>query len=148
MYGGSDGTVTTFAVMAGAVGAGIDSRVVIILGLANLFSDGFSMASADYLSEDSYDKENKKQALRDAYATFFSFVTIGFIPIIPLLFIKTSHVFLLSSIFTLTTFVLIGYFRAKILKRDPLRLATQSVAIGTICACISFFVGTYISKLV
>ena len=76
VYGGSDGTVTTFAVMAGAVGAGIDSRVVIILGLANLFSDGFSMASADYLSEDSRVGESKKIALRNAYITFFSFVVI------------------------------------------------------------------------
>jgi ABC-type uncharacterized transport system YnjBCD permease subunit len=36
VYGGSDGVVTTFGVMAGAVGAGIDTRVIIILGLANL----------------------------------------------------------------------------------------------------------------
>ena len=50
VYGGSDGAVTTFAVMAGAVGAGFDSRVIIVLGLANLFSDGFSMASAERLN--------------------------------------------------------------------------------------------------
>lgn len=148
VYGGSDGTVTTFAVMAGAIGAGIEARIVIILGLANLFSDGFSMASADYLSEDSRVNENKKAALRNAYATFFSFVIIGFFPILPLLFIKNHNAFLVSSIFTLVTFASIGYARAKILNRDPLRLATQSVAIGTICALISYFVGTFISQLV
>ncbi len=148
VYGGSDGTVTTFAVMAGAVGAGIDARVVIILGLANLFSDGFSMASADYLSEDSRIGESKKIALRNAYITFFSFIIVGFIPIIPLMFLKTNHQFLISSIFTLMTFASIGYLRAKVLHRDPLRLATQSVAIGTTCALISYFVATYISQIV
>jgi vacuolar iron transporter family protein len=148
VYGGSDGTVTTFAVMAGAVGAGLDSRVVIILGLANLFSDGFSMASADYLSEDSRAGESKKIALRNAYVTFFSFISIGFIPIIPVLFFAKNHAFLYSSIFTLITFATIGYIRAKILHRDPLRLATQSVAIGTTCAAIAYFVGEYISHLV
>ena len=148
VYGGSDGTVTTFAVMAGAVGAGLDTRVIIILGLANLFSDGFSMASADYLSEDSRQGETKKIALRNAHITFFSFIVIGFVPIIPILFFVNYHAFMYSCIFTLATFASIGYLRAKVLHRDPLRLITQSVAIGTICALISYFVGSYISRLV
>ncbi len=48
IYGGIDGTVTTFAVVAGAVGAGLSPRVVIILGLANVVADGFSMAASNY----------------------------------------------------------------------------------------------------
>jgi VIT1/CCC1 family predicted Fe2+/Mn2+ transporter len=48
IYGGIDGTVTTFAVVAGAVGASLEARVVIILGVANLVADGFSMAAANY----------------------------------------------------------------------------------------------------
>ena len=48
VYGGIDGTVTTFAVVAGVVGANLSSSVVIILGLANLLADGFSMAAANY----------------------------------------------------------------------------------------------------
>lgn len=147
VYGGSDGTVTTFAVMAGAVGAGIDTRIVIILGFANLFSDGFSMASADYLSEDSRLGESKKIALRNAYITFFSFIIIGFVPLIPILFLK-NNAFIYSCLFTLVTFASIGYMRGKILHRDPLRLATQSVAIGTACALISYFVSSYISQIV
>jgi VIT1/CCC1 family predicted Fe2+/Mn2+ transporter len=147
VYGGSDGTVTTFAVMAGAMGAGIDARVVIILGFANLFSDGFSMASADYLSEDSRIGESKKIALRNAYITFFSFIVIGFVPLVPLLFLK-NNAFIYSCIFTLITFASIGYMRGKVLRRDPLRLATQSVAIGTACALISYFVSSYISQIV
>lgn len=49
IYGAIDGAVTTFAVVSGVAGAGLDSRVVIILGLANLFADGFSMAIGNYL---------------------------------------------------------------------------------------------------
>jgi vacuolar iron transporter family protein len=48
VYGGIDGTVTTFAVMAGVVGADLSAGVVIILGIANLLADGFSMAAANY----------------------------------------------------------------------------------------------------
>ena len=48
VYGGIDGTVTTFAIMAGVVGANLSAGVVIVLGIANLLADGFSMAAANY----------------------------------------------------------------------------------------------------
>lgn len=50
VYGGIDGSVTTFAVVAGAVGADLGSSVILILGFANLVADGFSMAVGAYLS--------------------------------------------------------------------------------------------------
>jgi VIT1/CCC1 family predicted Fe2+/Mn2+ transporter len=49
VYGAIDGAVTTVAVVAGAAGASLESRVVVIMGLANLFADGFSMAVSNYL---------------------------------------------------------------------------------------------------
>ena len=50
VYGGIDGAVTTFAIVAGVAGAGLSSSIVLILGFANLFADGFSMATSNYLS--------------------------------------------------------------------------------------------------
>lgn len=59
VYGGIDGAVTTFAVVSGVVGANFSVLVIIILGLANLLGDGFSMAAANYLGtkaeKDEYD---------------------------------------------------------------------------------------------
>ena len=48
IYGGIDGAVTTFAIVAGAVGASLEARVVLIMGVANLVADGFSMAAANF----------------------------------------------------------------------------------------------------
>ncbi|MGI9499595.1 MAG: VIT1/CCC1 transporter family protein [Geminicoccaceae bacterium] len=48
VYGGIDGAVTTFAIVAGVVGADLSARVVLILGVANLLADGFSMAAGNY----------------------------------------------------------------------------------------------------
>lgn len=63
VFGGIDGCVTTFAVVAGAVGAGLQSSIVIILGFANLFADGFAMSVGAYLStkseKDNYNKHKK-----------------------------------------------------------------------------------------
>ncbi|SDK28622.1 Predicted Fe2+/Mn2+ transporter, VIT1/CCC1 family [Catalinimonas alkaloidigena] len=58
VYGGIDGSITTFAVVAGSAGAGLDSSIILILGFANLLADGFSMSVGSYLSH---------QAERDAY---------------------------------------------------------------------------------
>jgi vacuolar iron transporter family protein len=49
ILGGIDGCVTTFAVVAGAVGAEFPAVVVIVLGVANLLADGFSMGASNYL---------------------------------------------------------------------------------------------------
>jgi VIT1/CCC1 family predicted Fe2+/Mn2+ transporter len=67
VFGAMDGLVTTFAVVAGAEGAGLSSKVVIIMGLANLIADGFSMSVGSYLSAKSnvhrYEMFRKKEYL-------------------------------------------------------------------------------------
>lgn len=50
VLGGIDGCVTTFAVVAGVIGADFSSSVALILGFANLIADGFSMAISNYES--------------------------------------------------------------------------------------------------
>lgn len=51
IYGGLDGVVTTFAVLAGSIGAHLDTPIIIILSLANLLADGFSMGTGNFFSE-------------------------------------------------------------------------------------------------
>lgn len=65
VYGGIDGSVTTFAVVAGSAGAGLESSVIIILGLANLIADGFAMGIGAYFSTKSekeiYERHFRKE---------------------------------------------------------------------------------------
>lgn len=49
IYGGIDGSVTTFAVVTGVVGAHLSPAVIVIMGFANLVGDGFSMAASNFL---------------------------------------------------------------------------------------------------
>lgn len=63
VYGGIDGIVTTFAVVSAVAGAGLEPGIVLILGFANLASDGLSMGISAYLSErsdvDQYHKQRR-----------------------------------------------------------------------------------------
>ncbi|WP_018477600.1 VIT1/CCC1 transporter family protein [Pontibacter roseus] len=85
VYGGIDGAITTFAVVAGAEGASLGVTVVIILGLANLIADGFSMSVGNFFStkasRDNFDRqkaieywevehlgETEKNEIREIYA--------------------------------------------------------------------------------
>lgn len=60
IYGGIDGAVTTFAIVAGALGADLSTRFVIIMGIANMVADGFSMAAANYTSTQA-EKDNHER---------------------------------------------------------------------------------------
>ncbi|MDA0375738.1 MAG: VIT1/CCC1 transporter family protein [bacterium] len=65
VYGGNDGIVTTFAVVAGTVGADMPHYIVIVLGIANLIADGTSMATGAFLSlkseRDQYHRIRKEE---------------------------------------------------------------------------------------
>ena len=68
VLGGIDGCITTFSVVSASVGAGFPSSVAVILGFANLFADGFSMAVSNYESskaEQEYFESIKQFFLRE-----------------------------------------------------------------------------------
>jgi VIT1/CCC1 family predicted Fe2+/Mn2+ transporter len=67
VYGGMDGIVTTFAVVAGVNGASLPAGVVLILGFANLAADGLSMAIGDYLSSKSEQEYRKAERAREEW---------------------------------------------------------------------------------
>lgn len=67
VYGGMDGAVTTFAVVAGAVGGGLETSVIIILGFANLFADGLAMSIGAYLSNQSEKGQYRKHRKIEFY---------------------------------------------------------------------------------
>ena len=48
VYGGIAGAVTTFAIVAGAVGAELSNGVALILGLANVVAHGFFAAASNH----------------------------------------------------------------------------------------------------
>lgn len=158
VYGGTDGAITTLAVMAGAFGASLSSAIIIILGFANLLADGFSMATANYLSVKSqadldrgksigkYSTAKKKHPLKTGVATLISFVSIGFIPLFPFVlafFIESinPHKFTLAIVFTGIAFFVVGWIKGRIVMKHPLKSAIETLIIGGIAAALAFLVG-------
>ncbi|OGN29041.1 MAG: hypothetical protein A3A33_00075 [Candidatus Yanofskybacteria bacterium RIFCSPLOWO2_01_FULL_49_25] len=67
VFGANDGIITTFAVVSGAVGAGLSPLVIIMLGLANLIADGISMGLSNFLSLRSRRSFEQRERAREEY---------------------------------------------------------------------------------
>ena len=67
VFAANDGIVTTFAVVAGVVGAELSVSIILIIGFANLLADGFSMATGNYLGTKSEKEFYKKEEAIERY---------------------------------------------------------------------------------
>lgn len=165
VYGGIDGSVTTFAVVAGSIGASLSPAIVLILGFANLFADGFSMAVSNYLSTKSdtelkmHDGKHKgdeadiKNPVKTGLATFFSFLIIGFIPLIS--FVLATFIpavernqFLYSIILTAAAFLIVGAVKGRIVHKNFFLSSLETLLIGGVAAIIAYLVGYFLRGLV
>ncbi|MFT6361145.1 MAG: VIT1/CCC1 family predicted Fe2+/Mn2+ transporter [Candidatus Paceibacteria bacterium] len=153
VYGSVDGVVTTVAIITGAVGAGLSSGIILILGLANVLADAWSMGSSEYLSSiseaemEGVDHDNEgKTPLDKGLVTFASFVAVGLLPIIPFFFSIVFPGFIGSDVWVsmgaaLFAFILIGYIGARVTKASRTKNIIRTVIVGSIAAFISFIVG-------
>lgn len=161
IYGANDGIITTFAVMAGVVGAQLSPNVVIILGFANLFADGLSMGLGDFLGERSERKlraiRNKNKEKKDCddelegkvwetgLVTFLSFVVAGLAPILPFVFNTMFQLnidqFLISLITTGATLFAVGAARTSFIGGKLWKNGLEMFAVGMLAAVVAFLLG-------
>ncbi len=147
--GASDGLVTTFAIVAGVVGASLSSSVIIILGLAKLLADAVSMSAGIYLgakSEIEYKdlKENHRHKevspLNQGAIMFLSFALIGFLPLLPFVLDLPSK-FILSTIIVGIALFIIGSLRAVYAGKKALLGGIEMFLVGGTAALIAYLVG-------
>jgi len=137
--------------------------IVFAISLSSMLADGFSMASSNFLSSraeikleestgeekrDCDDEQNKTSPIRDASFTFLSFIIFGSIPLSPYFFLSgASNLFLISAIFSLIMFILIGLLRARITGEKIFKTLIEVVGVGAIAATIAYFVGLFVSTI-
>jgi len=158
IYGANDGIVTTFAVVSGVAGAALDPAIVLVLGVANLLADGFSMGMSNYLSRRSeIDYQRSKRAdpeatdppsnpgdgkspRRTALVTFLAFVVAGWTPLTPYVF-DLAPLYPLSIAFTGVAFFLVGASRSLVTRRRWYVNGAEMLAVGMAAAAVAFAVG-------
>ena len=153
VYGAVDGTVTTFAVVAASAGAGLSSVVILVLGIANLIADGFSMGSSAYLSAQAESEDESVKTRRASpkvigFATFIAFIAVGALPIAPYivdvlfsLSLPQGTVFQYSISITATTFLAIGYAKGRVGKGSIVSSMLVTLGLGSVAAALAYFAG-------
>lgn len=149
-YGSIDGIITTFSVVAASAGANLPINIILILGIANVLSDGFSMASSSYLSfraqEDIQEKVLQYSPIEIALVTFISFVLLGITPLIAFIVgylfkLPGKQMYIYSYILTFIALFWVGYKKGTILSHNPYQQGFQSLVVGGFAAIISYLVG-------
>ena len=155
VYGANDGIVTTFAVIAGSVGAGLSSEVILILGFASLLADGFSMGAGNYLGSRSEmevavskGKKYEKSSIVPAIFTFFAFLVAGAIPLLPFVF-GVSASFTAAIIMTALALFSVGaVLGALVLHRHWVFWGLEMLFIGGVASSIAYFIGYLVKQII
>jgi VIT1/CCC1 family predicted Fe2+/Mn2+ transporter len=160
VYGANDGIITTFAIISGAAGATLKPEVMVIMGIASLFADGFSMGVSSYLSKKSqyeYETSNDLASKTTHYspvkhgtATFSAFVVAGALPIIPFIILDPaeSSQFFISAIATVAAFFFVGSARSYLLEKEWWWAGLEMLLVGGSAACIAYSLGWVVNTFV
>lgn len=162
VYGGIDGAVTTFAVVAGATGARFSITVILVLGFANLIADGFSMGVGSYLSTKSERelKEKNGESTEDepspvinGVTTYISFILVGLVPLLAYTYANvfstdTANLFVIACVLTSFAFAGIGWLKSKVAKTSVVRSVTETLVLGVIAATFAYVLGDVLERLI
>lgn len=156
IYGANDGIVTTFAVVSGVAGAALDPAIVLILGAANLFADGFSMGMSNFLSRRSeldyretvgdVRADGEKSPASTAFVTFLAFVVAGWAPLFPYV-LRIEPLFPVSVAVTGIAFFAVGASRSLVTARRWYVNGTEMFVIGMAAAAVAYTVGSLLGGL-
>lgn len=160
VYGGIDGAVTTFAVVAGATGAQFETKILLVLGFANLIADGFSMSIGAYLSNKSEQELMVKRGesiadepspVINGVTTYVAFILVGLVPLlaytVDLIFdLGISNLFLVASILTGLAFIGIGLLKSKVAHTNVPRAVMETLILGAIAAAFAYLLGDILER--
>lgn len=121
IYGSVDGLITTFSIVAGSAGGNLSQRVIMVLGISNVLSDGYSMGVSRYLSAVAEKEQglsfHDKPAWVAGFMTFLAFVIVGVLPILPFAFIKKrSHANKVSLGMAMAMFFVVGIIKGWVIE--------------------------------
>lgn len=160
VLGASDGIVTTFAVVAGVVGAQLAVEIIIILGIANMVADGFSMAIGDFLGERSIQaletnagQEVSEDAIwKTSVVTFIAFIIAGSLPLLPYVLrvvgvpVPLDHQFILSIVSTLSAMFFVGSMRTVVTGGKWWKNGLEMLFVGSVAAFVAYYLGALVES--
>ena len=155
IYGANDGIITTFAIVTGVTGAALQPRIVLILGMANLRADGFSMGASNFLSIRSDEAARRADGrdsiepfpARHGLVTFTAFVVAGAIPLLSYMTDLGDAAFAVAAMLTVLALFVVGASRAAVTDGTWWRSGLEMTTVGVAAAAVAYVVGAAVAPL-
>lgn len=163
VFGGMDGILTTFALLAAVAGSGRTSTsLTLVIGISTVLADALSMGAGEYLSakaelelDGSKPDPSLPGPLEKGVAMFLAFTLFGAMPLLgyvatAVLSTSTFSVpsnFVMSCLITALTLFVLGAVKSQFGEGDWLLSGLEVSGIGGAAACVAYFTASIVDML-
>lgn len=152
ILGAQDGIVNVLGLVLGVASATLNTKIILISGLAGLFAESLSMGAVTFTSSkaarDYYRKfkEKREAALYKnpmSIGIFVFFATIigSLIPILPFFFLSAKSGMIASVVISGLALFVIGAAKARLTIGDWRKSGLEMLMVGLIAALAGYFIG-------
>ena len=148
IFGATDGTISTLAVVAGVSGANVSNFIILIAGASAMLAEAISMGFSSYISSKvrkdilaAKRKFDGEKPFSEGVMFWLATMGGGFVSIIPFLFPALQHPLWFSIMLSMIFLFAIGAHAGNITKTPWLKKGLQTAAIGLVASVITYAVG-------
>jgi predicted membrane protein (TIGR00267 family) len=159
ILGAQDGIVNVLGLVLGVAFATLNTKIVLISGLAGLFAESISMGAVAFTSSEAARdyyrkfKERKEAALYKkpvsiGFFVFFATMIGSIIPLIPFFFLSVKTGALFSVIISGVALFVIGAAKAKLTFGNWKKSGFEMLIVGLLAALAGYVIGALLGKLI
>ena len=150
IFGVEDSLVSTVGLLSGIAFVHTPAKTIFLTGVILIFVEAFSMGIGSFLSEYSSETFQKQKEVSMAsssvngFIMFLSYVTAGFIPLMPYIFLKPGTALPISICVSLISLFILGGFGSRLSRTSFWRGSLRMMIIGG----LAILLGTIVGQLV
>ena len=152
IFGGIDGIITSSSIISGVYSLGMsqNNKTIIVLGLANLISGGFSGGYSRYICSQTEVEQGlvkEKNSRKSAMYAGASYIFFGSLLFVPFMYYKGIEAFKISFAILMSSLFFIGYVKAIVLKKeDRIKCGARYMITGVLVSLLSFKISRHIME--
>lgn len=155
MYGGMDGIITMFNIIASTTGANISSIYTIIISLTVLIADALSMGISDYMSYEAEQRANNKNENKSpiyhGLVTFFSFMIFGAIPLLLYVILGRFYkkqLFVVLFLCMTVAFGVLGALRSQLTNEQWYHTSGKMILLGNGTSILAYLISNNLASFI
>lgn len=147
MFGLNDALVSTTGVIAGVSFGTSDKKVVVLAGIVTILVEALSMGAGEYMSAhaaEQFEKSNttnRLNSVKSGLVMWFSYTIGGMVPLIPIMLMPINMGRYAAITAALIGLLALGYYKAKIVKVNPIKSALEVFTLGGLTTIIGVIAG-------